>query len=197
MLNIDNFSPAPLPAPYAWVRPYAERLGPNIMREALKNHGLTETRGQEHTPEILDMAAYLGGVIADFYTADEIPWCGLAVSYWIKKAGFEPPRNYSQVRARDFSTWGAPVVTPSFGDVLSFWRGSRDGRDGHVGLYVKEDETTYHVYGGNQRNAVNITRLSKNRLIAARRCPWRIKQPKGVKPFLMADNGGIISENEA
>jgi hypothetical protein len=35
---------------------------------------------------------------------------------------------------------------------------------GHVGLYVGEDATHYHVLGGNQANLVSIMRLAKGRL---------------------------------
>lgn len=195
--QIDKFIPRRLPSQYEWVHKHATRFGPNIMREALKTHGLREIRGATHAQEILDMADTLGGVIEDFYKADEIPWCGLAVSYWIKKAGFEPPKDYSQVRARDFADWGNPVRRPSFGDVMVFWRGSKAGRDGHVGLYVCETPNSYHILGGNQGNMVNIAPLAKDRLITARRCPWRIKQPQGVQPFETAMLDGRLSENEA
>lgn len=195
--NIDRFPLRVLPSQYHWARPHAESEGPRIVREALKLYGLSEVPGQNHAPEILEMAGYLGGVIEDFYTADEIPWCGLAVSYWIKKANFEPPKNYSQIRARDFAEWGKPSKEPSFGDILVFWRGSPQGRDGHVGLYIMEDPKCYHVLGGNQGNRVSIVRIGKERLIAARRCPWRWMKPFGVRPFKVASATGTISRNEA
>lgn len=194
---INQFEPTPLPKNYKWLKSYAEKMGPNVMREALKLHGLKEIRGSKHSHEILAMADHLGGVIDDFYTADEIPWCGLFVGYAIKKAGFEPPKNYSVVRARDYAHWGIPAPEPAFGDILSFWRGSKNGRDGHVAFYVQEDPHAYHILGGNQSNEVNITRISKERLIAARRCPWRIKQPYGVKPFRISAARGVLSQNEA
>ncbi len=197
MRHISQFTPRPVPGKYRWAASHAAKNGPNLAREAFKTFGLEEIPGDFHSKEILDMAGFLGGVIEDFYTRDEIPWCGLAVSYWIKRAGFEPPKNYSQVRARDFASWGKPAKKPSFGDVLVFWRGSRDGRDGHVGLYVAEDTQAYYVLGGNQGDKVCISRIHKNRLITARRCPWRFLQPRGVKPFIVADDGTPISENEA
>lgn len=188
---------ASLPEKYQWALKHATSYGPNIMREAFRSYGIKEIRGNSHNHEIINMAIYLGGVIEDFYTKDEIPWCGLAVSYWIKRAGFNPPANYSQIRARDFASWGKPAKEPAFGDVLVFWRGSRQGRDGHVGLYVMEDSEAYHVLGGNQSDSVCITRIAKNRLLAARRCPWVFRQPAGVKPFAVSDASGTLSTNEA
>ncbi len=194
---IQKFKPGPLPRVYKWIEDQATGYGPNLMREALKTYGLKETPGLGNTPEIIAMADTLGGVIADFYTKDSIPWCGLVVSYWILMAGFEPPKNFSQVRARDFAAWGIPADRPSFGDVLVFWRGSPAGRDGHVGLYVAEDDNYYYVLGGNQSDQINIAKLDKNRLLAARRCPWRIRQPDGVQPLRISEVTGAVSVNEA
>ena len=40
---------------------------------------------------------------------------------------------------------------------------TRAGR-GHVGLYLGEDATHFHILGGNQTNNVSITRIAKVRL---------------------------------
>jgi len=184
--NLESYNPV-IPNKFKWAHEHALKNGPKIMIEAFKTYGITEIYGTTANPEIIEMAQFLGGVIADFYTSDEIPWCGLAVSYWIKKAGFEPPKNFSQVRARDFANWGKPVKTPSFGDIMVFWRGSRQGRDGHVGLYIGENNTHYFILGGNQKNQIGIDPIAKVRLLEARRCPGRLLQPRGVVPFMNLD----------
>lgn len=195
--RIDTFMPYRAPSPFDRIQDQAQKKGPRILSEAFKNYGLKELPGADNSQEILDMAVYLGGVIEDFYTKDSIPWCGLAVSYWIKKSGFEPPKNYSQVRARDFAKWGKPVFKASLGDVMVFWRGSPQGRDGHVGLYVAEDEHHFYILGGNQSNEVNIMPLKKTRFLAARRCPWKWMQPLSVKPIFLSGLNMKLSENEA
>jgi hypothetical protein len=78
------------------------------------------------------------------------------------------------------------------GDVLTF---KRNG-GGHVGLYVGEDRTHYHVLGGNQNNQVNVMRIAKTRLHQARRTAWKIAQPSNVRKIELS-NKGIISTNEA
>jgi uncharacterized protein (TIGR02594 family) len=50
------------------------------------------------------------------------------------------------------------------GAVLVFHRGDPKSWQGHVGFYVGEDATHYHVLGGNQSNAVTISRIAKGRL---------------------------------
>ena len=66
---------------------------------------------------------------------------------------------------------------------------------GHVGFYVAEDATAYHVLGGNQSNKVCITRVAKDRLLAARRPKYNV-QPASVKPYRVASTGSL-SKNEA
>ena len=59
-----------------------------------------------------------------------------------------------------------------------------------------EDAQAFHVLGGNQSDRVMIKRIAKNRLLGARRCPWRINQPAAVRPVVLAANGAL-STNEA
>jgi hypothetical protein len=77
------------------------------------------------------------------------------------------------------------------GAVLVF---EREG-GGHVGFYVGEDGTSYHVIGGNQGDAVSVARIAKTRLVASR---W----PKGVPvisgPVRLSERAGVpLSRDEA
>ncbi len=93
--------------------------------------------------------------------------------------------------ALSWANWGFEAKEPMLGDVLTF---KRNG-GGHVGIYVGEDETHFHVLGGNQGNAVSVSRIAKTRLFKARRTLWKIAQPAGVrKVFLEAK--GVITTNE-
>ncbi|MCC3159534.1 hypothetical protein LJ737_19990 [Hymenobacter sp. 15J16-1T3B] len=47
----------------------------------------------------------------------------------------------------------------------------------------------YHMPGGNQGNAYNITRFAKTSLLAARRTPWRIAQPPNVRRIPVGAEG--------
>jgi uncharacterized protein (TIGR02594 family) len=93
--------------------------------------------------------------------------------------------------ARNWTKYGVRSAKPGLGDVLVFARGS----GGHVGFYIAEDKTTYHVLGGNQSNKVCITRISKDRFLAARRPVYK-SVPSSVKPY-EALTGGALSTNEA
>ncbi len=196
-MKFETFKPAPLPPEFKWLEQEAGL--PKVLQNALKFNGLREIVGPKHEAIILEMGDYLGGQVAEWHKDDESPWCGVFAGFIIKLSGFTPPPGFDVVRARKYATWGnAPSAppAPALGDILSFWRGSPSGSDGHVGFYVGETKTTYKVFGGNQGNAVGFTDIKKERLLAARRCPWKIAQPAGVRPVHFT-SAGPISGNEA
>ena len=169
---------------YNWLQ---EETGPRILVQAVKLIGTKEIVGKAHNPIILDWAKQLG---IKAYTNDEIPWCGLFIAYCAHKAGVDVVD--SPLWALNWAKYGTKESTPMLGDVLTF---KRDG-GGHVGLYVGEDRTHYHVLGGNQNNQVNVMRIAKTRLHQARRTAWKIAQPSNVRKIELS-NKGIISTNEA
>lgn len=98
-----------------------------------------------------------------------VPWCGAYVATVFRKFDRTLKIPASFLTARKWLEFGYDCK-PGYGAVLVFWRGSRKGWKGHVGLYVGEDKTHYHVLGGNQSNGVTVSRIAKSRLLGAR-CP--------------------------
>ena len=169
---------------YSWLE---EEKSPRILVQAIKLIGTKEIVGKAHNPIILDWARELG---LKMYTNDEIPWCGLFIAYCAHKAGVEVVD--SPLWALNWGKYGTQVNQPMLGDVLTF---KRDG-GGHVGIYVGEDKTHYHIIGGNQGNEVSIMRIAKNRMHDARRTAWKIAQPANVR-VIKLESQGRISNNEA
>lgn len=151
--------------------------------------GVREIPGSKHSATILGWAKTLGAkVLGINVTDDETPWCGLYVAHVMAKAGIKAPP--VAVRASAWSDWGRGLMNPRPGCVLTF---KREG-GGHVGFYVGQDDTHFHVLGGNQGNAVSVTRISKNRLSAMR---W----PEGIflpspKIVRMKADGAPVTDNE-
>jgi uncharacterized protein (TIGR02594 family) len=153
--------------------------------------GVREIPGPTHNNKLiafLNTASRFNGVL---WRDDEMPWCGGFVAAVLVSAGIEPVK--IAARAKSWSTWGSNLRPERLapGAILVF---NREG-GGHVGFYLGEDATTYHVLGGNQGNAVSITRIAKSRLTASR---W----PKGVPvlggPVRMTSVAGrTVSTNEA
>jgi len=178
-----------LPKRYEWL---AQEDGPRLLAVARSLYGTAEQPGPGNNPSILQWAKQVG--LAKIYKADAVAWCGLFMAYVALQAGWEPPLN--PLLARNWRKFGTKAETPMLGDVLVFWRGKPSGYQGHVGIYVGEDATAYHVLGGNQSDAVTITRIAKSRLIEARRCRWKIAQPGNVRVVKLAASG-TLSGNEA
>jgi uncharacterized protein (TIGR02594 family) len=163
---------------------------PQMLVQALKLYGTLETPGSASNPTILAWADEVGGKVEEVFLADSIPWCGLFLAVVAKRAGWELVG--SPLWALSWSGWGDAKKTPELGDVLTFTR--KGG--GHVGIYVGEDDSAYHVLGGNQSDAVTITRIAKSRLYAARTPRWRIAKPKNVRRIHRSATGSL-SSNEA
>jgi uncharacterized protein (TIGR02594 family) len=183
-----------LPSRYGWL---ARESGPKMLVEALKLFGTMEAPGSANNPTIIAWAKEVGGEVADVYKADSIPWCGLFMAVVATRAGKEIPKH--PLWALSWSAFGAkPAPDPdqgspaaALGDVLVFVRNG----GGHVGLYVGEDASAFHVLGGNQSDRACITRVAKARLYAARRPLYRV-QPANVRPIHL-ESTGALSLNEA
>lgn len=186
-----------IPERYAWLNEIGSL--PKTISEGLEFLGVQEVvgRGSNKTiidwRDILNAASPAGDPVVQGYSDDDIPWCGLFAAI----VAFFRADNIAEVVqsplwARSWANYGVSTSTASLGDVLVF---SRVGGGGHVGFYIAEDATSYHVLGGNQSNAVTITRILKNRCIAIRRPPYRV-MPASAKPYLVKATGQI-SINES
>lgn len=181
-----------LPSNYKWLT----SLGglPNTIKFALELYGVQEVVGRGSNKTIIGWRDELNqaGVKIEGFSDDDIPWCGLfAAIVTYRRLGKMHEVVNSPLWARNWTKYGMKADKPSLGDVLVFSRGT----SGHVGFYVGEDATCYHVLGGNQSNKVCITRIEKSRLLDARRPPY-ITVPGAVKPYILASSG-YVSTNEA
>lgn len=170
---------------YDWLK---NEKSPQLLVQAVRLIGTKEIVGPRHNPIIMDWAKELG--LMNVYKSDEIPWCGLFMAICAKRAGVEYPSQ--PLWALNWAKYGTETKTPMMGDVLTF---KRNG-GGHVGIYVGEDKTAYHVLGGNQSDQVCVTRIAKTRLHKARRTAWKIAQPANVRVVKLSATGGL-STNEA
>jgi uncharacterized protein (TIGR02594 family) len=180
----------PLPKQYSWL---LNEPAPRLLTVGLSLYGTAEQPGPGNNPSILQWAAAVG--LGKQYKVDSLAWCGLFMGYTALQAGFDPPKA-NLLGARNWLEFGVPVKTAMLGDVLVFYRGSKTGFTGHVGIYVGEDDTRYYVLGGNQKDMVSIAPIAKDRLLGIRRCKWRIAQPANVRRVFLAKNG-TLSTNEA
>ena len=197
-LNLDTKMklPTDLPPAYGWLATVGPL--PRTIQCALALHGTQEVVGRGSNATIigwrdeLNAAAPAGKPLVSGFSDDDIAWCGLfAAIVTYRRAGDIAEVVKSPLWARNWAKYGVRAAKPGLGDVLVFARGN----GGHVGFYIAEDRATYHVLGGNQSNKVCITRIPKDRFLAARRPVYK-NVPPSVKPYEVL-TGGALSTNEA
>ncbi len=161
------------------------------MEEALRLLGTSEKSGPGSNQTIMEWADRLR---LSHYTDDDIPWCGLFVGHCVGSQLPSEPLPQNVLLARNWRSFGQ-ATGPGLGAVMVFWRGSPNGTSGHVGFYWAEDNSSYHILGGNQSDAVTITRVGRDRLLGAR-WPGGVSAPSepNVRP---ASAVGSLSLNEA
>jgi len=118
---------------------------------------------------------------ADWIRDDSTPWCSAFMNSIYASTGYE----YSgKMSARSWLDVGTPVKEPQVGDVVVFWRGSKNSWQGHVAMFVSysADKKYINVLGGNQSDAVSIAAYPVNRLLGFRR-PKFIRTPGSEARF--------------
>lgn len=134
--------------------------------------GTKEVPGSRDNPFIIDMAHEITRRFpdlrrnVDWYNHDSVPWCGLFVGYCMAVNGIKP--SAAPLSALDWASWGVKLRAPTPGAILVF---KRTG-GGHVTMYESEQGNTLYCRGGNQADAVNVSRRADQ--------PYAIRWPAGV-----------------
>ena len=149
---------------------------------AQRYYGMKEVSGRASNPKLLKL------IHSEIEWADDdstIAWCALFATHIFKLAGLYhliPDNN--PYAARSWLTLankeGMKVVWKEgdniknitrdarTGDLVIFWRGSRNGWKGHIAWYINEydyDTSKIRTFGGNQENGALIRPYSKNRIL--------------------------------
>ena len=137
----------------------------NVMQVATAEIGVQEVKGSKSNPQILKYAKDAG---FKNYNSDEIAWCSLFANWVALKAGLE---RTNSLWARSWLNVGIPVVSPEPGDIVVFWRESRNSGKGHVGFFqgFSDDKTRVYCIGGNQRDMVSTTGKPVDQVLGYRR----------------------------
>jgi uncharacterized protein (TIGR02594 family) len=124
-----------------------------LLKIAFNELGTEEIVGDVDNPEVLKYASETGikGI-----TNDEIPWCSTFVNWVAWKAGLQYTK---KANARSWLNVGTKVTSPEPGDVVVFWRESRQSWKGHVGIFLgySADKKRVYCLGGNQGNRVSVS----------------------------------------
>ena len=145
---------------------------------ALKEYGEKEIKGSQHNPRIVEYFAKCGH---SWVKDDETAWCAAFMGFCLETAGIKSTR---QLNARSYLNFGTPVAVPSLGDIVVFWRGSKNGWEGHVGFFIKETNTGILTLGGNQADQVFIAEYPKNQLLGYRKIN-EVNEKCSIKQFTL------------
>jgi uncharacterized protein (TIGR02594 family) len=160
------------------------------LQEARRLMGTKEAPGLKSNPEIVNWSKDLDIK----YSGDDVPWCGLFVAHCVGSTLKEEPLPTNPLSARAWRKFGGPT-TPRIGAIMVFWRKDPNGPYGHVGFYGGETGSSYVILGGNQSDSVNLTKISKTRLLEAR-WPATVSD-EGFGILKVKDDGTKDSVNEA
>ena len=124
------------------------------------------------------------------------PWCGDFVETCIAVTLQSEPLPANPYLARNWLKFGKPIE-PTMGAVAVYWRGKKQGSQGHVAFLVGEGDNAsgpvFYNLGGNQSNAVTVTPIAKNRLLG---CRWPASAAT-ESIHLAKISGGRLSVDEA
>ncbi len=131
---------------------------------ALQEYGITEHIGGRHNPRILQ---YFKDIGHQWVNDDEKAWCSAFANWVMGKAGYPTS---GKLNARSWLKVGDSSRLPELGDIVVFWRESKQSWKGHVGFFVaySEDEKHIYVLGGNQNNRVCVKAYPTYRLLGFR-----------------------------
>jgi len=135
---------------------------------ASKEIGVKEVQGSGDSARVVKYHAY-AREDNDISKAqpDSTPWCASFICYCLEMVGMG---STNSMAARSYLKWGKSVKKdPLPGDIVVYWRGKKSGWAGHVGVYLGQVDGLIYTLGGNQRDAVNVSRYSTDKLLDIRR----------------------------
>ena len=105
------------------------------------------------------------GIPIESLKNDDTPWCAAFVNWCIAQTHINPN---NKTNAQVWKYWGRRVEKPFWGCVAALQNDpdhkENDGRDNwHVAFYIRSNEKTITLLGGNQNNEVNISVYDANK----------------------------------
>ncbi len=127
---------------------------------AIGEIGVEEFEGEKNNPRVLEYFK-----ATEYRPHFEDNWCSAFVCFCLEKTGHKSTR---KANARSYEWFGTRLIKPKRGCIAVFWRGSKEGWQGHVGFYMGQNETHVYVLGGNQNDSVKVSSYPKNQLLSYR-----------------------------
>ena len=78
---------------------------------------------------------------------DKASWCSSFVNWTFAQTGIA---GTGSALARSWLDWGQPLQAPVTGCVVVLWRDDPESWKGHVSFFLRADDTSVFLFGGNQ-----------------------------------------------
>lgn len=132
----------------------------DTLKIALGELGQKEIHGEKHNERILEYQETTGLNFGN----DEVAWCSIFANWVAMQANL--PRS-NKANARSWLNVGEKTKWPQPGDIVVFWRVSKDDWRGHVGFFMGYTKSGKSIYclGGNQDDEVNIQTYPLDRIL--------------------------------
>lgn len=137
-----------------------------LIQVAVNELGQKEISGPAENQSIVRYAQEGGSF--EWKSEEDTPWCSIFVNWCAKKTGL---KGSGLASARSWLVAGQTVDNPQPGDIVVFWRESRDSWKGHVGFFFgfSRDGKRVFCLGGNQGNQVSISSFDVDQVLGYRR----------------------------
>jgi uncharacterized protein (TIGR02594 family) len=162
-----------------------------LIQIAVNELGQKEIFGAAENPSIVRYAKEGGRF--EWKNEEETPWCSIFVNWCAKQVGL---KGSGLASARSWLVVGQPVENPQPGDVVVFWRESRDSWKGHVGFFFgfSKDGSRVFCLGGNQGNQVSITSFIVDQVLGYRRLSSQAIPEVPNKILKRGDKGTAVKQ---
>ena len=139
---------------------------PAWLKIALREEGVAEMSGDQHTARILEYLQTCEGLSQADASKDETAWCSAFACWVMEQDGRKSPRT---AWAKSWKDWGKqePADKPRRGAVAVFSRKSASTNGGHVGFFLEDLGDKIALLGGNQSNRVKISNYPKDGVLGA------------------------------
>lgn len=145
--NAIRFADTDVIRPHHAHEPKPEPDHPHWIAIALAELGIRRFPPGSVNPRIVEYNGQTNLVGYD----DKISWCSSFVNWCMARAGL---RGTGSALARSWLEWGRPLERPVYGCIAVLTRDDPASWKGHVGFYLRHDDTHVHLFGGNQLDEV-------------------------------------------
>lgn len=139
----------------------AEHMTPPWLDIAFGERGVAAHPAGSSNPRI---TSYHQGTNVESYD-DKVSWCSSFVNWSLAQAGIA---GTGSALAKSWLEWGKALDTPIPGCIAVLWRDDSASWKGHVGFYLREDESFVYLLGGNQLEQVREHFYPKAMVLAYR-----------------------------